>query len=67
MIHAEQFEAPLARSPAASARVAGCGRTKIFEAIKKGHLKARKLGRKTLIFDADLRAWLSSLPPRTTA
>lgn len=58
----EQHEPPLARGPDDSARVAGCGRTKIFEAIKAGELKARKLGRKTLILDSDLRAWLASLP-----
>lgn len=53
---------PIARGPNDSARVAGCGRTKIFEAIAEGKLKARKLGRKTLILDDDLRAWLASLP-----
>lgn len=62
MNNPEQLEAPLARGPDASSRVAGCGRTKIFEAIKNGDLKAHKLGRKTLIFDSDLREWLASLP-----
>lgn len=57
------YNAPIARGPDDSARVAGCGRTLIFEAIRKGKLKARKRGRKTLILDDDLRAWLASLPP----
>lgn len=67
MDNPEQHEAPLARGPDASARKAGCGRTKIFEAIKNGDLKAHKLGRKTLIFDADLRRWLASLPLKEVA
>ena len=43
-------------------RVAGIGRTKIYEAISDGRLKARKLGKRTLVLRADLRAFLSSLP-----
>jgi excisionase family DNA binding protein len=63
----ERYEAPLARSPDASARLAGCGRTKIFEALKNGDLAAYKWGRKTLILDADLRHWLAALPRREVA
>jgi excisionase family DNA binding protein len=55
-------EAPLARSPDLSARVAGVGRSSIFDAISKGELRARKHGKRTLILDSDLRAWLESLP-----
>lgn len=64
MDNSRQLEVPLARSPDASAHVAGCGRTMIYAAIRTGELKARKLGRKTLIFDEDLRAWLAALPMR---
>lgn len=56
------FEARLAHSPEEAARLAGCGRTTIFAAIKAGDLPARKLGRLTKILDADLRAWLANLP-----
>jgi excisionase family DNA binding protein len=42
--------------------VAGIGRTKIYEAISDGHLKARKLGKRTLVLRADLQAFLASLP-----
>ena len=42
--------------------VSGSGRTKIYEEIKAGRLKARKLGRRTLVLDHDLRDWLNSLP-----
>ncbi len=57
-------EAPLARSPEETARLAGCGRTAIFAAIRDGELTAHKIGRRTVILDADLRAWLSRLPTR---
>ena len=43
-------------------RVAGIGRTKIYEAIADGRLKARKFGKRTLILRADLQAFLASLP-----
>lgn len=58
------FEAApaVARSPDQVAKVVGVGRTKIFEAIKEGKLRARKLGRRTIVTDEDLRAWLASLP-----
>jgi excisionase family DNA binding protein len=43
-------------------RVAGIGRTKIYEAISAGSLKARKLGKRTLVLRADLQQFLSDLP-----
>ncbi len=38
------------------------GRTKIYEAIKAGELKARKRGKRTIILAADLAQYLESLP-----
>jgi excisionase family DNA binding protein len=43
-------------------RVAGIGRTKIYEAISAGRLKARKFGKRTLILRTDLREFLANLP-----
>lgn len=43
-------------------RIAGIGRTKIYEAIADGRLKARKFGKRTLILRTDLQAFLASLP-----
>jgi excisionase family DNA binding protein len=43
-------------------KLTGVGRSFIYEQIKAGHLSIRKAGRRTLIFDADLKAWLAGLP-----
>jgi len=40
----------------------GIGKTKLYEAINSGKLKARKAGKRTLILSDDLRDYLSSLP-----
>lgn len=41
----------------------GLGRTKLYEAISAGKLRARKCGSRTLVLRDDLRAFLASLPP----
>ena len=38
------------------------GRTKFYELLRSGTLRARKIGRKTVILAADELAWLASLP-----
>lgn len=40
----------------------GLGRDMIYGAIRDGRLKARKVGRRTLILRADLEAYLCNLP-----
>ena len=58
---------PLAHTIEAAARISTCGRTLIYAAIKAGDLKARKVGRRTIILDGDLRDWLAALPMREAA
>jgi excisionase family DNA binding protein len=38
------------------------GRTKVYEAIASGRLKAKKFGKRTVILTDDLRAFLAALP-----
>ncbi len=45
----------------------GIGRDSVYKAIRAGKLKARKLGRRTLITEDDLRRFLASLPQAGTA
>jgi hypothetical protein len=60
-------KAPLAHDIGDVVRITSFGRTSVFAAIKDGSLKARKFGRRTIILDEDLRAWLASLPVREAA
>jgi hypothetical protein len=40
--------------------------TKLYEEIRAGRLVATKIGRRTVILDDDLKAWLSRLPKLST-
>ena len=42
--------------------VAGIGRTKLYQAIADGSLRARKYGKRRIILRDDLRTFLTSLP-----
>ena len=42
----------------------GIGKTKLYEEMNEGRLKARKLGKKTLIAFSEAERWLNSLPER---
>jgi excisionase family DNA binding protein len=52
-----------AHSIAETCALTGLGRDSIYSAIRSGKLLARKLGRRTLITDDDLRQFLAGLPP----
>lgn len=52
----------IAYTPKSLSQATDTGMTKIWEAIKKGDLKARKLGRKRLILREDAMEWLKGLP-----
>ena len=49
-------------SIAEACTASGVGRSKLYEAIADGRLKARKLGKRTLILQDDLRQFLVDLP-----
>ena len=52
----------LAYSIKSGSIAAGVGQTKMREEINAGNLKAKKLGKRTIITADDLREWLNSLP-----
>jgi excisionase family DNA binding protein len=54
--------APMAFTIPEACKISKVGRSKLYIAIQTGALRARKLGKKTLILPDDLRAWLESLP-----
>lgn len=53
---------PIALSIDEAAQQANVCRDKVYEAIRRGELKARKAGRRTLILRADLESFLADLP-----
>jgi excisionase family DNA binding protein len=61
--------APMALKISEACLASRCGRTTVYEAIKRGELRALKRGKSTLILESDLRQWLESLPriePKST-
>ncbi len=58
----ENSEIPLALSPSDVCRCYGIGKTQLYAEIKAGRIKARKLGRRTLIAASDVQAWFNALP-----
>lgn len=62
----EQRPSPerLAYSPDDAAIASGRPRSRIFEAIKKGELVARKDGRSVIIEADELRRWIKEMPVR---
>jgi excisionase family DNA binding protein len=60
--HVSRVASPqLAYSPGGSAQVLGISRSKLYELIADGQLKAVKLGSRTLIFHSELVRFLTTL------
>jgi excisionase family DNA binding protein len=57
-----QQQPPLAYTIPEAVKVSRIGRTRLYEAIKDGSLRAKKLGRTTLILPDDLARYLQDLP-----
>jgi Helix-turn-helix domain len=55
----------LAHSISELCAIGNFGRTSAYSAIKTGALRAVKLGRRTVVLDEDLRAFLKNLPEVT--
>jgi excisionase family DNA binding protein len=55
----------LAVSPAEAARIAGIGRTKLYEALGSGTLPSCKLGTRRLVRVSEIEAWLQRLEAAT--
>jgi excisionase family DNA binding protein len=53
---------PLAFSIVEAAELAGSSRSVIYEALERGDLKAKKVGRRTVILKEALGSYLSALP-----
>jgi excisionase family DNA binding protein len=53
---------PLAFGIAEACAIARIGRTTLYAAIRGGELRARKIGKRTLILQQDFLEWLNSRP-----
>jgi len=53
---------PIALKISEACAAARIGRTSLYEAIKRGELRALKRGKSTLILQDDLRRYLENLP-----
>lgn len=60
--HGDEAMQRLALTVSECTKVAGLGRTKIYQEIKEGRLRAVKLGRGTRILVDDLKHYLAQLP-----
>lgn len=54
---------PLSLSIEETRMATGLGRTKIYQLINSGELKARKIGKRTFVLKDDLETFLQNLQP----
>ena len=45
-----------------AARIAGVSRTRMFDAVRRGELTIRKVGRSSIVTHEELLIWIRSLP-----
>jgi excisionase family DNA binding protein len=55
-------QSPLALRPAEAARALGVSRSRLYELLAQGELKARKLGASTLIERVEIERYIETLP-----
>ena len=58
----DHTDKPIAVTIPEATRLSGIGRSKLYELFRRGDLKPRKLGKRTLIIRTELEAYISSLP-----
>jgi hypothetical protein len=58
---------PVGMSVNSAAGRAGCSRTGLYEANRRGEIIFRKCGRRTIVLEEDLVAFLRSLPRKDSA
>ncbi len=58
------FGGTAAKDVKAFCRWAGIGRSTFYKLVLSKRLKVRKLGRKTVVLEADAKAFIDSLPAR---
>lgn len=58
----KQIFNPIAMGIPDAVRVSGISRSAIYNALKRGELRAIKAGKRTLITVSDLQAYLGALP-----
>ncbi len=61
MSNADVVIQPLAYSVSEACRVSSLGRTRLYQLIAEGRLEVRKIGKRTLIPAASLRALIDGL------
>lgn len=53
---------PIAVTIPEAVRLTGIGRSKLYELFRRGDLKPRKAGKRTLLIRTELEEYISSLP-----
>ncbi len=60
-------QAALAIGVSEACTAVGCSRAKLYREVRAGRLRARKLGRRTIVLSEDLERWLRALPALATS